>query len=363
MNDIHIHAPVQKTLDKFNTMGLTYTVVIPDIQSIIDGQNTERLKASRNVSGSPDWFKSYHTYDSIVHEAILICESKPSLCTYNRRIATTVEGRHILALHLSGGPGPVPKFKIWFNGGQHAREWIGPATVMYILDNLVSLYGVDPTITKYLNEIEFVIVPVVNPDGYEFSWTNNRLWRKNRRNNGGGVYGVDLNRNWDDHWGQGGSSTNPRDETYMGTAPFSEPESKGVADYYNNNVRTAGTQVLFAIDYHSYSQLVLRPYGWTSGTPPNEVTLRTLGTGIVTSIRSTPGGATYVSQPSWQLYYTSGGATDWFYSKGLVPISYTIELRDTGQYGFLLPESQIIITGTENWNAFVWLTGQAYGGK
>jgi len=279
---------------------------------------------------------------------------------YESEIATSINGRSIIALHLHGGPVGGAKFKIWINGGQHAREWIGPAVVMYILDQLVTKYGTDPTVTKYLDAIEFVIVPVVNPDGYDFTWTNTRLWRKNRRNNGGNVFGVDLNRNWDDHWGGEGSSGTPSSDTYRGTAPFSEPESLGVANYYLNNVKTTGSTVLFAIDYHSYSQLILSPYGWTRNNPPNKSTLTTLGSGIASTIRAAYG-LTYVSQGSWELYFTSGGATDWFNSKGMVPIAYTIELRDTGQYGFLLPEAQIIPCSIENWNAFLWLTGQTFG--
>jgi len=363
LNDIQIHAPVKPTLEKLDILGLKYSYMIQDVQALIDAQDAERnlkLAEKRNLTASPDWFKTYHTYESIVNEARAICQQHSSLCTMNPRIATSIAGRSIIALHLHGGPGPGAKFKIWINGGQHAREWIGPAVVMYILDQLLLGYGTNPTVTKLLNEIEFVIVPVVNPDGYDFTWTNNRLWRKNRRNNGGNVFGVDLNRNWDDHWGGEGSSGVPSSDTYRGTSPFSEPESLGVANYYLNNVKTTGSTVLFAIDYHSYSQLVLCPYGWTTAPPPNKATLASMGSGIVSTIRATSG-LTYVSQGSWELYFTSGGATDWFYSKGLVPLSYTIELRDTGQYGFLLPEAQIIPCSTENWNAFIWLAGQALG--
>jgi len=117
--------------------------------------------------------------------------------------------------------------------------------------------------------------------------------------------------------------------------------------------------MLFAIDYHSYSQLVLRPHGWTSARPAHYNELVTAGSGIVSSIRATPGGVAYTSQSSFDLYITSGGCTDWFYGQAKVILSYTIELRDTGAYGFLLPASQIVITGTENWNAFIWLINHA----
>ena len=79
---------------------------------------------------------------------------------------------------------------------QHAREWISPMTVMYIAERLASTYETDPRVRAILDRAEFIFVPVVNTDGYVYTWTTERFWRKNRRNNGGGSYGVDLNRNW-----------------------------------------------------------------------------------------------------------------------------------------------------------------------
>jgi len=173
---------------------------------------------------------------------------------------------------------------------------------------------------------------------------------RTEKNNGGGIYGVDLNRNWNDHWGGIGSSNNPRDETYRGTGPFSEPESKGVSTYWQKV--TESSKIISAIDYHSYSQLVLRPYGWTSNNPPNVAFLRTLGDDLVRQLRILYN-TVYVNQGSYELYYTTGGASDWFESEGKAPLSYTIELRDTGRYGFLLPAVQIVPTGAENWAAFL----------
>jgi len=243
---------------------------------------------------------------------------------------------------------PPPKRRFFFEGGQHAREWIGHATVAYITEQLLSQYATNPIVKAILDEIQFVIVPVVNVDGYVFTWGSNRLWRKNRRANTGGSFGVDLNRNWDDHWGGEGSSSNPTSDTYHGTAPFSEPETKAVSVYYQQNGPYAG-----AIDYHSYSQLILRPYGWTTQLPPNDAESKLVGDGIRDHILSVHR-VQYTSEPSWQLYYTAGTAQDWFYAAGKALLAYTIELRDTGTYGFQLPPAQIIPTGEENWAAFLY---------
>ena len=129
---------------------------------------------------------------------------------------------------------------------------------MYMAERLVNEYATNTDVSDILNNAELVIIGHVNPDGNQFSWDTDRLWRKNRRSNGPGVNGVDLNRNLDDHWGEGGSSTNPASDTYMGPARASEPEIEALASYFAKNAPVIG-----GIDFHSYTQLVLRPYGWT----------------------------------------------------------------------------------------------------
>ena len=112
------------------------------------------------------------------------------------------------ALVIDAGTGGATKWNAYIGGGIHAREWISPATAMYIATYFTEMYGTDSELTAILDKVTFHIVPMQNPDGYEYSHTNERLWRKNRRDNGGGVYGVDLNRNFDWQWG--GESNNPR---------------------------------------------------------------------------------------------------------------------------------------------------------
>jgi carboxypeptidase A4 len=112
--------------------------------------------------------------------------------------------------------------------GIHAREWISPASVTYIIKELVE----NRQNNLWADKMDFYVVPVLNPDGYEYTHTNDRLWRKNRRNPQlGGCAGTDLNRNFGYKWGGLGSSKNPCAETYAGTAAFSEPESKAIRDY------------------------------------------------------------------------------------------------------------------------------------
>jgi len=211
------------------------------------------------------------------------------------------------------------------------------------------LYATNPTVKSILDKVQFYIIPIVNPDGYLYTWNTSpssaRLWRKNRRQNQGGSYGVDLNRNWDDHWGGEGSSGTPTSETYRGTAPFSEPETKVTSAFILANGPFAGY-----IDFHAYGQLILRPYGWTRTLPPDAPVQKAVGDHMSAVIQQVHG-VYYTSEPANQLYITSGSSDDWCYGVAKVLLSYTIELRDTGRYGFQLPASQILPTGQESWAA------------
>jgi len=217
--------------------------------------------------------------------------------------------------------------------------------VNFLLEN----YETNANVTNLLDNLEFVIVPFTNPDGYAYTWSENRLWRKNREpNSGSSCIGTDLNRNYNSHWGEGGSSSNPCSDTYKGPEPNSAPETQNTIAYFKKNAPIIG-----AIDWHSYSQLILRPWGWTRNDSPDEQLLKSIGDGIRQAVLES-GGVPYTSQKSIDLYTTTGTASDWFYDDeasatnlGFRAAGYTIELRDTGRYGFLLPPSEIIPNGEE----------------
>merc|ERR1712232_1358567 len=120
-------------------------------------------------------------------------------------IGNTLEDRNITGIVISGGNNQN-KPKIVINGCQHAREWISPMTVAYVAQYLLQNYSVSNDVKNMVDAFEWTVIPIVNGDGYEWTWTNDRLWRKNRRNNvGSQCDGVDLNRNWDYEWGTDGS--------------------------------------------------------------------------------------------------------------------------------------------------------------
>jgi len=318
-------------------------VFIEDIQKLIDSQHMSHVPQG--------FFDNYRRYAEIVAELQLITAKYPTLTKFTPSIGKSLEGRDIPAITISAlGFNNATVNRIFFQGGQHAREWIGPATVMFVTERLLERYGTDAVVTELLDNLEFVIVPLSNPDGYEYAFTGDRLWRKNRRKNAGGSFGVDLNRNWNDHWGGSGSSGVPTSETYRGTAAFSEPESLAISNYIT--AHNFYGNILAAIDFHSYSQLVLRPYGWTTKNCPDNTALKILGDGVSYEIQR-QSGKIYTSQRSIDLYITTGTASDWYYQEGIWG-AYTIELRDTGQYGFILPPAQIIPTGEEIWASMMY---------
>ncbi|GJM19549.1 MAG: hypothetical protein DHS20C14_17620 [Phycisphaeraceae bacterium] len=347
--------------EALRAIGLDPEVVIPDVQALVDAEWAQIQAAAQQAAQGPrplrtgtydqTFYESYQQLADIQARMNTLAAARPDIVSVSD-IGDSLESRDILAYRITGPdqPGNLADDRpiVYWQGGQHAREWVSPATVMYIADQLIELYDTDSRVQALVDSVDFRIVPVVNPDGYVYTWTNQRLWRKNRRNNGGGEFGVDLNRNWSYEWGGDGSSGSTGSDTYRGPSPFSEPETEAVRAY----TTAFGSRLAAAIDYHSYSQLVLWPFGYAEGiiTPePDRTFYDTLATEM-SDVMLQIDGAYYDPIQSWQLYAAAGVAEDWFYGdRGAW--SLTIELRDTGSFGFELPANQILPTAIENFEA------------
>jgi len=239
------------------------------------------------------------------------------------------------------GTGTGTKWDFYINGGIHAREWIAPITVLYIAEQLAAQYTTNAQVKNILDKVRFHISPESNPDGYVFSWTNDRMWRKNRRNNGNS-YGVDLNRNFNTHWGESGSSRTPTSDTYQGPSPCSEPECQALSKYFTNLKCPLG-----GIDYHAYGELVLRSWGWTVNPSSDESWLKPMGDAWRDAIARV-NNVVYTSQRAGELYPASG-CTDDYMSDTIQAFpghGWTVELRSKNS--FILPPAQITPTGAEN---------------
>ena len=290
----------------------------------------------------------YHTYQEIQTELIQLETAYPQIAKVYE-LGESVEKRKIFAIKISDSVAiEQDEAEILFVGGHHAREWISVDVPFLLAKHLLEKYNSDPAIRSLVNNGEIWIIPLLNPDGHQYSVDNDRLWRKNRRNNGDGSYGVDLNRNYSYQWGGPGSSGDTYSETYRGPAAFSEPESKIIRDLSNAH------QFRAMLSYHNYSQLVLFPWGYTNSPAPDFSLMNQMAITMANDIRNVHG-KTYTPQQSSALYLASGDATDWLYGETSVP-SFTIELRPrSSSPGFVLPENEIQPTFEENLPAALYL--------
>jgi len=273
-------------------------------------------------------------------------------------IATSHQNRPIRAVRVTSG-GTTKNAAIFFHGGIHAREWISPATVLYMLNEIVTTYNSDPVIKRAVDTFEIYVCPVFNVDGYVHTWTSDRMWRKTRNPNAGSTcIGTDPNRNFGAGWGGPGASTNPCSETYRGTGAFSSVEVRSVTNFLTNldNGNAAGDKLKGYIDFHSYSQIWLSPFGYTNVLPPDFSEQDRVNREAIAAIASLYG-TRYTFGPIYTaIYPASGGSIDWAYQNLGVVHAYSPELRDTGNYGFLLPPAQIIPSGDETFLGLkVWI--------
>lgn len=279
-------------------------------------------------------------------------------------IGTTVEGRSIRAIKISDNVATSEPSEgaIILIAAQHAREWLAPEAALFVAEKILERYASDAVVQADVNNLEIFIVPVVNADGWTYSWTStaNRMWRKNRRLNPGGSYGVDLNRNWGFQWaavpspadanGSYGSATETLD-VYYGTGPFSEPEIQAVRDL------AASLPNLKAFeDIHTFSELYLAPWRYTSAQPPGWQSLDAFADRQV-AVTAAVHGHTY----GRNLYRSSGGAIDFVWNARRA-MAISPELRPTpapSGGGFAPPASEIVPTGEEHLAAVLALMHDA----
>jgi hypothetical protein len=263
----------------------------------------------------------FRTLAEIEAEMDRLANDFPDLVSPRWSLGTSHEGREIWAMRVSDFPGvdepaePVA----WFDALHHAREPMSGESLLQLVDWLCAGHGVEPDATRIVNTRSLVVVPCVNPDGYEYNRQTNPggggLWRKNRRDNGGGSHGVDLNRNYSYEWGPGwpGSSGLPSSETYRGPAPFSEPECQAVRAGFLARIPVT------TISAHTYSDLWLYPWGYNTPDPPDIALYDELGE-LATAANG------WIHGPASQVLYIANGVSiDWTYGEHGA-ISFTPEI-------------------------------------
>ncbi|VDN54106.1 unnamed protein product, partial [Dracunculus medinensis] len=352
---------------------ISHVVMIEDVEKKISEQKaaSAKMKGYNWLNDSPeDGIKfnlgHYHSFASMVNYLNSLAINHREIVQV-MSIGTTHEGRQIPLIKI-GYPSITNKPAIWIDGGIHAREWVAPASVLYMINQLVLNYNKDPQIYELVNSLDWYIVPLLNPDGYEYSRSSTnpeiRLWRKNRSPvacnqihrsvfataRSQCCQGVDLNRNFDWHFGVEGSSTDPCSEIYQGSYAFSEPETRAVRDF----IAVHRDQIKAFLTFHSYSQILMYPFGHQVRTYSNDVDeLKNTAVQAANALGSLYGTVYMVGTGADTLYPASGGSEDWAKGRIGIKYSYLFELRPEEKVydGFLLAENQIIPTARETFEA------------
>jgi murein tripeptide amidase MpaA len=306
---------------------------------------------------------NYHDYAELTAVLNQVVADHPTIARKSS-IGSSYEGRDLPVIKISDNVGTdEAEPEILFNSQQHAREHLTVEMAIYLLNLFTDNYGSDSRITNIVNTREIWIVPTVNPDGseYDIATGSYRSWRKNRQPNTGSTYvGTDLNRNWGYNWGCcGGSSGTTSSETYRGPSAFSAPETQALRNFVNSRVVGGAQQIKANVDFHTYSELVLWPYGYTTANTATglnadqEATFRTIGQQMAATNGYTP-------EQSSDLYITDGDSLDWLWATHNI-WAYTFEMYpgSSGGGGFYPPDEVIPAQTSRNREAVLILSEYA----
>jgi len=299
---------------------------------------TSSNSVSPCASTGMNW-QQYHNYNTIQLWMECMAEHfshKMSLID----IGKSSEGRRLTVAKIGKQGGQERGPAVFIDGGIHAREWASPAAVTYLIHRLVETEG------EYDNTLErmtIYILPLANPDGYEYSRDHDRMWRKTRSKTGSrnlfgqACHGVDPNRNFGYAWGGYGASEDACKETFRGKTAFSEPETQAMRDFLLDEP----ADFKLYLTFHSYGQYILYPWGYDKVDTRDTRELKRVGDVTGRALRRINGVKYEIGAAAKMLYPASGGSDDWAKGAAGIKYSYTIELPDTGRHGFILPARYI----------------------
>lgn len=345
--------------------GRLYIVASPDdlsalenlrIPYVVESARFAPARPARELAVAGGINGDYHSYRELEADLERLAAANPDRAALHV-IGRSLEGRTIYALEISdqvgrdeGEPG------LLVLGCHHAREWISVEVPYLFAAHLLENYGLDQAVTAAVDGTEIWVVPLVNPDGLEYTIRAYRYWRKNRRLNADGSFGVDLNRNYGFAWGYDneGSSGDPESEIYRGARPFSEPETDAVRRL------VLGRSFRALVSYHSYSQVIMYPWGYADVPTGRDAELDGLA-GRMSDLMAGLNGRTYAfGRAAAQLYVTNGDTVDWAFGAAGID-AFTIELPpvDVRGGGFFNAEAEIAPIFEENLRALLHLAKAA----
>ncbi|XP_064539892.1 carboxypeptidase B1-like [Drosophila montana] len=287
----------------------------------------------------------YYSHEEITNYINDLAARYPSRVLV-KTVGWSYEKRELKTITITNGDGRANKKVIFMDGGFHAREWISPAAVLYVIEQLVEQFEENADL---LQDYDWIILPVVNADGYEHTQTGTyaRIFRKTRQPYqylGQTCYGADPNRNFDFHWNEEGASSNPCSDTFAGPTAFSEPETIVVRDL----MHSLANRGIMYLTIHSYGNYLLYPWGWTSDLPATWQDLDDVARAGGDAIEKATGTVYEVGSTTNVLYIAAGVSHDYAFYAGF-NISITMELSGGGVTGFDPPASKIDEFVTETW--------------
>ncbi|MBI4063161.1 MAG: zinc carboxypeptidase [Elusimicrobia bacterium] len=275
----------------------------------------------------------YHNFSEMELELKALAQQYPQFISLFS-IGASVEGRPIYALRFNNsakGEAVDQKPGVVFTGTHHAREHLSAEIPLLLAQYLAQNYN-NPSFQSIFENRDIYIIPMVNPDGaeHDIAGGSYQMWRKNRRDNGRGVFGVDLNRNYGFKWNHGGSSDNPSSDVYMGPAPFSEPETQAIKNFIERQPKIENgkkSKIRTLITFHTFSELILYPWGHRYEPIENARDLAVFEK-MAKTMAAWNG---YTPEQSSELYIASGDTTDWAYGERGI-FAFTFELTPKSMF-------------------------------
>lgn len=260
-------------------------------------------------------------------------------------LAATAEGRRVWAMKISDNvTSQEDEPEILVIGLHQAREIMSTEVCMDMINFLLTNYGSNPDVTQWVNSWQIWIVPMLNPDGSAYCWATDQYWTKNRRDNGGGVYGVDLGHNYPLDWGACfGSASDPNSNSYRGPSAASEPEIQALITLGQNH------HFDLVLSYQSFDEFVLGPYGCYGETPPDHSLVDYTGNQIASVIQKDSGSTGYAYGSWWNMLYSNdGNETDYFYAQ-FGSYAYAIEVNASSYYPAYSIRNQTVQRNRPGW--------------
>lgn len=339
--------------------GFKVEVLIQDVRQHYKDQNKTGNDKSAQTSGAgcgvterdyptPVNFSlgsmaGYFTYDEMLALLDSMTSQYPNLITVKQSIGsgTTIEGRDIYYVKISDNANvDEPEPEVLYTALHHAREPGGMSNLIFYMYYLLENYTTDPEIQGLVQNTEMYFIPCVNPDGYIYNETTDPtgggMWRKNRRDNQDGFFGIDLNRNYGYNWGfdDNGSSPNTFSETYRGTSGFSEPETQLMRDFVNDH------EFKLALNYHTYGNLLIYAWGYEQNIyTPDSALFDNYG-----QLLTKYNGYKFGTANQTVNYVTNGSSDDWMYGEQVSKPKVMAMTPEIGTIasGFWAPSFEII---------------------